>query len=100
MQQAYLNGTDKQITQEEILAKIDAQMAEDAKVQSWMKLDLLKQLKANNAEYADELKTQLDNALDSGNTELATKLHEAYNDALSGPNKFRRTNQFCYPTKI
>ncbi|MDD2495101.1 MAG: hypothetical protein PHE29_07915, partial [Tissierellia bacterium] len=82
LQKDYLEGTNQQITQEEILAKIDAQMVKDARTQSWMKLDLLKQLKANNAEYSDELKEQLDNALDSGNTELATKLHEAYNDSL------------------
>lgn len=86
LQQSYLDGTDKQITKEEVLLKIDQQLLEDARTQSWLKIDLLEQMKNNTETYIDELKTKYDELLeseDTEDTELAKQVFEEYNNMLS-----------------
>lgn len=83
LQADYLKGIDKQISKEEILTKIDEQLLEDVRTQSWLKTDLLEQMKSNVDTYVGELKDQYDKALASGNTELARQIFEEYNNMLS-----------------
>lgn len=83
LQSDYLKGTDDQISKEEILAKIDAQLLEDTRTQSWLKVDLLEQMKNNVGIYIDELKTKYDELIESGNAELAKQVFEEYNNMLS-----------------
>lgn len=83
LQEEYLNNTDDLILKEEILAKIDKQLLEDARTQSWLRVDLLEQMQRNVEEYSNTLKEKYDEALASSDTELARQIFEEYNASLT-----------------
>ena len=70
-------------TEQEVLDMIDQQLLEDARTQSWLKVDLLEQMKANVEKYTTQLKEKYDEALASSDTELARQIFEEYNASLT-----------------
>ena len=98
LQKKYLEGTDEQITQEGNTSKIDAQMLEDAKNQSWLKVDLIRANESKCRRIYCCFKKQYDLSLKSGNTELAGKYLK--NIIVCLQNKCKSKNKFNLPLKI